>query len=52
MTGRRRAGIAAVAGLVTAMGLTGCVPFACPTIGWSNTLTVQLDGGTSAVDQV
>ncbi|MFV0374854.1 hypothetical protein [Microbacterium sp.] len=52
MTGRRRAGIVAVAGLVTAIGLTGCVPFACPAIGWSNTVVVQLDGDTSAVDQV
>lgn len=52
VTGRRRAGLVAVAGLVTAMGLTGCVPFACPAIGWSNTFTVQLDGDTLAVDQV
>ncbi len=44
--------LAAVAGLVSVMGLTGCVPFACPAIGWSNTLTIQLDGDTSAVDQV
>lgn len=52
MTVRRRAGLLAVAGLVSVMGLTGCVPFACPAIGWSNTLTVQLDGDASAVDQV
>lgn len=52
MTRRRRAGLVSVAGLVTAMGLTGCVPFACPAIGWTNTLTVQLDGHTAAVDQV
>lgn len=52
MTGRRRAGFVAVAGLVTAIGLTGCVPFACPAIGWSNTLTVLLDGDASAVDRV
>ena len=52
MMRRRRAGIVAVAGLVTVIGLTGCVPFACPAIGWSNTLTVQLDGDTTAVDQV
>ncbi len=49
---RQRAGLLAVAGLVSAMGLTGCVPFACPAIGWTNALTVQLDGDTSAVDQV
>ena len=48
VTERRRAGIVAV----TVMGLTGCVPFACPAIGWTNALTVQLDGNTSAVDQV
>lgn len=41
-----------MAGLVTVMGLTGCVPFACPAIGWSNGLTVLLDGDTTAVDQV
>lgn len=52
MTGRRRAGLLAVAGLVTVMGLTGCIPFACPAIGWTNALTVQLDGDTSTVDQV
>lgn len=52
MRGRRRAGIVTVSGLVTLMGLTGCVPFACSAIGWSNTLAVQLDGDTSAVDQV
>lgn len=52
MMTRRRAGLVSVAGLVTAMGLTGCVPFACPAIGWTNTLTVQLDGHTAAVDQV
>lgn len=42
----------AVAGLVTAMGLTGCVPFACPAIGWTNTPTVELDGDTATVAQV
>lgn len=52
MMRRRRAGIVAVAGLVTVMGLTGCVPFACPAIGWTNALTVQLDGNASAVNQV
>ncbi|PJJ55384.1 hypothetical protein CLV54_3274 [Compostimonas suwonensis] len=52
MTGRQRAGLLAVAGLVTVMGVTGCVPFACPAIGWTNALTVQLDGDTTAVDQV
>lgn len=52
MVGRRRAGIVAVAGLVTVMCLTGCAPFACSAIGWSNTLTVQLEGDTTAVDQV
>ena len=51
-TESRRAGIVAVAVLVTVMGLTGCVSFACPAIGWTNALTVQLDGDTSAVDQV
>lgn len=52
MTGRRQAGLVAVTVLVTMTGLTGCAPFACPAIGWSNTLTVQLVGDTSAVDQV
>jgi plasmid stability protein len=52
MSERRRAGLVAVAGLVAAMWLTGCAPSACPAIGWSNTLTVQLDGDASAVDQV
>jgi hypothetical protein len=42
----------AVAGLVAAMGLTGCVPFACPAIGWMNTLTIELDGDAAAVDRV
>jgi len=41
-----------VAGLVTAIGLTGCVPFACPAIGWINTLTVELNGDTDTVAQV
>ncbi|ODT25894.1 MAG: hypothetical protein ABS64_00625 [Microbacterium sp. SCN 69-37] len=37
---------------MTMTGLTGCVSFACSAIGWSNTLTVQVDGDTRAVDQV
>ncbi len=52
MKARRRAGLVAVAGLVTVMGLTGCGSVACPAIGWSNTLVVQLAGDSSAVDQV
>lgn len=49
---RRRAGIVVVAGLVSLTGLAGCAPFACPAIGWSNTLVAQLDGDTSAVAHV
>lgn len=52
MTRRRRIGLMAVAALMTVTGLTGCVEFACPTIGWTNALTVQLDGDTSAVHQI
>lgn len=32
--------------------LTGCTPLACPAIGWSNIVTVQLRGDTSSVAQV
>lgn len=41
-----------MAGLVAAMILTGCVHFACPAIGWMNTLTIELDGDAAAVDRV
>ena len=51
-TGRRRPGLVTVTGLVTMMGLTGCVPVACPAVAWTNTLTVQLDGDASGVNQI
>lgn len=35
-----------------AFSLTGCVSFACPAVGWTNALTVVLDGDTAAVEQV
>jgi hypothetical protein len=44
--------------LLTAIGLTaaGCAsvptPFACPAIGWVNSLTVELGGETSGVGSV
>ena len=36
------------------VGLTGCTPLpsACPAVGWSNALTVELEGDTSGVSEV
>ncbi|MGU3646224.1 hypothetical protein ACLBXX_14750 [Microbacterium sp. C23T] len=40
-----------ILGCATLLTLTGCVPapFACPAIGWTNSLTVELAGDTSSV---
>lgn len=37
---------------VLAATLTGCMTDACPAIGWSNSLTVELTGDASPVDVV
>lgn len=54
MVGLRRAGLGCVAGLVAVIALAGCVPFgvACPAVGWSNSLIVELYGDTSSVELV
>lgn len=48
-----RAAIAALSGIAL-LALTGCVgmPFACPAIGWTNVLTVELVGDTSSIANV
>lgn len=55
-SGRRMpaAGAAATMTVGVMAVLTGCVPlpFACPAIGWSNGLTVELEGDTSEVASV
>jgi len=52
VTLRRRAVLASAAVLVTALGLTGCVPSACPAIGWSDSVTVRLDEDSATVARV
>lgn len=46
----RKTAISLVA--VLAATLTGCMTDACPAIGWSNSLTVELAGDASRVDVV
>ena len=41
-------------GSIVLMALTGCAPapFACPAIGWVNSLTVEVTGQTASVERV
>ncbi len=49
MRQRRHAAMTVVLGLVATLGVTGCTPFACPAIGWTNGLAVELEGDAAAV---
>lgn len=48
----QRLALLSVVSLLSVIALTACAPLACPAIGWSNTLTVQVDGGSSAITDI
>ena len=48
----QRLALLSVISLLSVIALTACAPLACPAIGWSNTLTVQVDGGSSAITDI